>query len=708
MTLDRERIVQALPAYEVGEEIGRGAWGIVLRGRHRQLDRPVAIKELPVAFGADPQVRNRFASEARLLATLDHPHIVPIFDYVESDGLCVLVMELLPGGTVWDRFTGRGVAAAEALSIAIATCSALDHAHRKGILHRDIKPENLLFAEAGTLKVSDFGIAKVMGGAESMATRTGLVLGTPAYMAPEQALGSELSPATDVYAVGSVLYELLCGRLPFPDEGNAIALLYRHAHEEPVPLDEVRADLPGPLVEVVMRAISRSPDDRYPSAERLGVALADAATTAWGRGWARQGGVAIMATGEIAERLSGPAGVATTAVSPPPSRLTMREPAPATVIEPITERHEQAGPVEEPSPDELVPLQAIVETELAPPPAPPPMAAPPPAPPPEPPPTPPPPAAPPPPADGPPGAAGPTPRTPPRRGRRGLLVALLAGFAVVVLVVVVVVVTRGGGSGPTTSATTASSTATGGGGPPAVAATVTVGPGADHVATGAGGVWVTDGAARTVARIDPAAATASTVATLEQAPHSIAAGDDGLWVTSPSATAVVHIRPGADAASTQRTSIGLAKAPTEIAWGEGGAWVTTGAGLVRIDSSDQVVATVPVGDSPDSVAAGEGAVWVANRLAAGTVTRVDPSSNKVVATIAVGGLPDQIAVGEGSVWVANAADGTVSRIDPATNQVTATVPVGAAPESSAVGDGAVWVVNTKDGTVSKIVYTAAG
>ena len=333
MTLDRDRIVRALPSYEVGEEIGRGAWGVVVVARHRQLGRSVAVKELPAAFASDPGVRRRFASEARLLAGLDHPHIVPIYDYVEDEGLCLLVMELLSGGTVWSRFSTEGVTAAAACGIVVAACSALHYAHTSGILHRDIKPDNLLFSGTHTLKVSDFGIAKVVGGAESMGTRTGEVLGTPAYMAPEQALGTELTPATDVYALGTVLYELLSGRLPFSDDGNAIALLYRHVHEDPTPLAELRPDLSPELVEVTMRSLARDPADRYASAEEFGVALADAATAAWGHGWVRAGGVNVVATGRIGERITGPAPGIDVTVTGPPDRLTRSTRASATVAD---------------------------------------------------------------------------------------------------------------------------------------------------------------------------------------------------------------------------------------------------------------------------------------------------------------------------------------------------------------------------------------
>ena len=203
MNFDRELLSSVLPAYEIGEELGQGGMGVVVSGQHRQLDRRVAIKQLPEAFAADPGVRRRFTAEARVLASLDHPHVVPVYDFVEREGVCLLVMELLPGGTLRSRVAPRAAAPLRTRSrCRWPASSGLSAAHRRGILHRDVKPENMLFAVSGVLKVTDFGIAKVIGGPGTVLTRVGDVVGTPAYIAPEQVRGGKLSPATDVYAAG--------------------------------------------------------------------------------------------------------------------------------------------------------------------------------------------------------------------------------------------------------------------------------------------------------------------------------------------------------------------------------------------------------------------------------------------------------------------------------------------------------------------------
>jgi serine/threonine-protein kinase len=352
MSAERERIQAALPNYEVGEELGRGGWGVVYAGRHRQLGRAVAIKELPSGFGNDPEVRARFMAEAQTLAALDHPHVVPIYDYVEHDGMCLLVMENLSGGTVWNRFSTVGLSMEAACAAVLATCAGLQDAHRHQILHRDIKPENLIFNESGTLKVTDFGIAKMLGGSRTLATRAGEVIGTPAYMAPEQAKGGELSPATDVYAVGVMLYELLSGRRPFSDEGDPLSLLFKHAYEDPDPLDEVAPAVPRPLVDVTMKALSREPEDRYQSAEEFGVAVAEAATTAWGVGWLTRASVPVMAAGSMVaatERL--PAGVGEAAVQTAP---------PAGPVRATLARAKRSQAATDVAAADLVPLESVV------------------------------------------------------------------------------------------------------------------------------------------------------------------------------------------------------------------------------------------------------------------------------------------------------------------------------------------------------------
>lgn len=302
---NEERIRVALPGYDVGGQIGHGGCGVVLSGLHRSLRRQVAIKQIPPQFADDVRVRRRFVAEARLMAAIDHPHVVPVYDYIEHDDLCLLVMEYLPGGTVGDRFASDGFDAASAMAVALSCAAGLDVAHRRGVLHRDVKPANLMFSANGTVKLSDFGIAKIVGGDETLVTRAGEVIGTPSYIAPEQARGQELSPATDVYALATMLYQLLSGVLPFPPGEDSMATLFMHAFEKPTPLTEAAPAVPDPIADVVMRGLATDPTERFGSAESFGVALAEPAADCWGSNWLGPVGIPVIGADTIVAAATG-------------------------------------------------------------------------------------------------------------------------------------------------------------------------------------------------------------------------------------------------------------------------------------------------------------------------------------------------------------------------------------------------------------------
>jgi serine/threonine protein kinase len=277
-------LARLLPDYEVERELGRGAMAVVHLGRHRHLGRAVAIKEIAPPLVDDAEVRARFLAEARTLAGLDHPHIVPVYDFVDRDGRCLLVMEALPGGTVWDRFTRDGLTLADSVAVALATATAVSYAHARGVLHRDIKPENVMFAEPGHLKVTDFGIAKVLNGAGTLGTVDGSVLGTPAYMAPEQAEGSAIGASADVYAIGTMLFELASGRLPF-DGDTPMALLVQRIMNDAPNVRDVAPQVPAALAAVIARSLARDPADRYPDADAFIADLEQATADDWGPAW---------------------------------------------------------------------------------------------------------------------------------------------------------------------------------------------------------------------------------------------------------------------------------------------------------------------------------------------------------------------------------------------------------------------------------------
>ncbi len=291
-------MVNALPQYAIGAKIGEGGMGEVFAGVHRSLGRHVAIKQLPNAVADNATAGVQFDREARVLASLDHPHIVPVYDYVQN----LLVMEKLDGGTVFDRFHAGQVNPEQACAITLAMLAGLHEAHSAGVLHLDVKPKNLLFNGKGVVKVADFGIARVVSEGATLVTHSGEVLGTPAYIAPEQASGSALSPAADVYAAGTVLYELLTGDIPFDRSRGGLALVRQHMFADPAPIQGV----PEPLASVVMRSIAREQSDRYREAESFAVDLAGAATAVYGQGWLERSGIPVLhLTPRVLSALSG-------------------------------------------------------------------------------------------------------------------------------------------------------------------------------------------------------------------------------------------------------------------------------------------------------------------------------------------------------------------------------------------------------------------
>ncbi|UOX89021.1 serine/threonine protein kinase [Amycolatopsis sp. FBCC-B4732] len=298
-------LIAALPQYDIGAEIGEGGMGVVFAGVHRTLGRSVAIKQLPWDILDHASSSALFDREARVLASLDHPHIVPVYDYVRTGREHLLVMERLDGGTVHSRFHGGGVSGEQACAIGLAMLAGLHAAHRAGVLHLDVKPRNLLFSTQGVVKVADFGIARVISEGATLVTHGGEILGTPAYIAPEQAMGNALSPAADVYAAGTVLYELLSGRLPFDNTRGAISMMRQHMFTDPAPI----AGVPMPIAGVVMRSLARELDSRYREAESLAADLASAATAVYGPGWLERSGVPVLhLTPRVIAGLNSPTG----------------------------------------------------------------------------------------------------------------------------------------------------------------------------------------------------------------------------------------------------------------------------------------------------------------------------------------------------------------------------------------------------------------
>src|SRR6185312_10292900 len=270
----RDRVTAAVgDAYQVNAEIGRGGMAVVYRATDVRLKRAVAIKVLPPELAFRGDVRRRFLREAQTAAQLSHPNIVPIFSVDERDGIVFFVMGLVDGESLAARIARGPLSIADARRILGDVAGALAYAHAHGVVHRDVKPDNILIErEGGRPMVTDFGIARAVE-ADSRLTVTGIAVGTPAYMSPEQALGErDVDGRSDIYSLGVVAYQALSGVLPF-QASNTPAMLVKHVSEAPDPIGDRCSDVPPALAAAIDHALAKRPEQRWSSAAEFRDAL---------------------------------------------------------------------------------------------------------------------------------------------------------------------------------------------------------------------------------------------------------------------------------------------------------------------------------------------------------------------------------------------------------------------------------------------------
>lgn len=264
--------VKTIKGYELHERVGSGGFGVVHRATQTTIGREVAIKIIAPHFANQPDFIRRFETEAQLIARLEHPHIVPLYDYWRDLGGAYLVMRWLRGGSLRDALSNEPFGLEAAALFLDQIAAALTVAHRNGVVHRDLKPANILLDEDGNVYLSDFGIAKDTANAASTDTEPGVVLGSPAYLAPEQARCESVTPQTDIYSLGVMLYEVLTGHHPFPNV-STVELMYKHLNQPLPPIDTLPAEVADGVNAVIQKATAKNPAQRYPDALALAAAF---------------------------------------------------------------------------------------------------------------------------------------------------------------------------------------------------------------------------------------------------------------------------------------------------------------------------------------------------------------------------------------------------------------------------------------------------
>lgn len=294
--------------YRIIKQLGQGGMATVFKAYHPALDRYVAIKVLHPAFKEDPNFLARFQREARIVAKLEHPHIVPVYDFSEHKGMAYLVMRYIEGETLKAHLIGEPLPPERILEILKPVAEALAYAHEQGVLHRDIKPSNVMLTPEGGIYLTDFGLARMAQSGESTLSQD-MMIGTPQYMSPEQAKGERVDERTDIYSLGVVLFEMLTGRVPFSAD-TPYAIVHDHIYT-PLPLPTtIKPDIFPALERVLLKALAKEKDDRYQKVTELAIAFEDAVVEA-------ASGIALAPEPE--EKAAEPATVPSTVVEAKPA-----------------------------------------------------------------------------------------------------------------------------------------------------------------------------------------------------------------------------------------------------------------------------------------------------------------------------------------------------------------------------------------------------
>jgi serine/threonine protein kinase len=728
-----EEFPEQVGPYRIVRVLGRGGMAVVYLARQPALARDVAVKELARVVASDPSLAQRFIREARVAGSLNHPNVVTVYDFLEHDGVPYIAMEYLERGSL-RPFVGK-LSLAQAAGVLEGLLAALSHAEAMGIVHRDVKPENLLVTAEGGIKIADFGIAKAVQqvATEEMLTPAGATVGTPAYMAPEQAMASGIGPWTDLYQSGIVAFELLSGAVPFCADETPIAVMMQHISDPLPPLPEGT----DPALDAWVRTmVAKDPGERFPSAAVAWEELEEIVIRLAGPLWRRGARLADPEpTREQSMPLS-PAPFTWHEPTPPPPPATTpppTTPTPPTIITP------RPAPPPPPPPPPTTPAEPLRAPGVEPPPASPdvpsdgdagsergyrtyrpvPLPSPPAQ---TPPPRPPeaaatPPASPPPPAELPPDETPPPAEPPPEpavawrvsapsrdaadtaamtapmrqstppRWRPFVLPIVVLGL-LVVAAVAAVVLSGGDDGGPEATVTRTAGNR------------FPVGDKPDGVALGAGAAWVALSGEGKLARVDQDTGKSIKV-DVGKNPDSVVFDGDSVWVSVTDADQVVQVSADAQPKVIRKIDVGLRPEGLDVS--SRAVWVAnSGDGSVsQVVKASGTVNTVPdVASQPVDVAIGAGAVWVAGSN--GRVVRIDGGKLTFAGAVDVGPNPRALAIIGQHVWAISAGDGHARSIDSDTNTIDADVDVGGRPADIATDGRHLWVTDSRRDRVSEL------
>lgn len=336
-------VLRRVGRYDLLEVIGRGGAAVVYLAQQRDLERHVALKELAPFQADDASFAERFVAESRVAGAMSHANVVTVHEFFEDAGVPYIAMEYLPHGSL-RQYVGS-LSIAQIAGVLEGVLAGLSHGELHGIVHRDLKPENLLVGFDGRVKIADFGVARAYNRAATrqVVTVAGTTIGTPAYMSPEQALGTDLTPATDLYSLGIVAWELLTGQVPFDGGDTPVAVLYRHVHEPVPPVRSVAPEVDQGLADWLEQMLAKRPEERFKNAEHAWVELEDVVLELLGPRWRREARLVLDEHAPRRERTLTPAAFDSLSAeaSPEAAEAPPLEPVQAPVAATVTDLDEQ-------------------------------------------------------------------------------------------------------------------------------------------------------------------------------------------------------------------------------------------------------------------------------------------------------------------------------------------------------------------------------